>query len=80
LRFKLQKCFFTALRDTADAVDSHHSSPRAMHHAQRMKKLINELHFSLVKHLMEVSAYDFFFSRQFIGEFLIRSHPIPSRA
>jgi hypothetical protein len=45
-----------------------------MHHTVRVKKLINELHLSLVKHLMEVSAYDFFFSRQFIGEFPIRSH------
>src|SRR5262245_4623180 len=50
-----------------------------MHHAQGMKKFFHELHLSLVKHFMEVPAYDFFLSRQII-EFLVRSHPTPSRA
>src|SRR5215510_4352753 len=74
LRFKLRKGFLTSHRHTADAFDSHDGSAGTMHHTVRVKKLINELHLSMVKNLMEISPHQFLFNRQFIGESPIRSH------
>src|SRR5215510_193901 len=74
LRFKLQKCFFASSGHTTHAVDSYDGSAGAMHHTVRVKELINELYFPLVKNLMEISPHQFLFNRQFIGELPIRSH------
>src|SRR6266705_1126287 len=72
LCFKLRKGLLAPLGYATNAVDSHDGSSRAVHHAPRMKEILNEFHLSLVEHLMEGSPHQLRFSRQFIRELLIR--------
>jgi hypothetical protein len=61
LCFKLRKRFFASGRHPTDVVEAHDRTPRPVHHALRMKNLLDEFYPSLIKDLMEVSSHQLLF-------------------
>jgi hypothetical protein len=74
LSSKLRKCLLAVLHYAANGIQADNGSSRAVHHTLRMKKILDEFHVALVKHLMKVAPHYLPLNRFLMAQLDIRRH------